>query len=57
MFDYIGKKIVTIDAYRKEIRNEVSRKSNVTLSSSPWVEKMKTDKIWICECVGKIKGI
>ena len=26
-------------------------------SSSPWVEKIKTDKIWLCEFVGKLKGI
>ena len=25
--------------------------------SSPWVKKIKTDKIWLCESVGKIKGI
>ena len=22
-----------------------------------WVEKMKTEKIWLCESVGKLKGI
>ena len=28
------------------------------MSSSPWAEKkIKTDKIWLCESVGKIKGI
>ena len=26
-------------------------------SSSPWVKKIKTDKIWLCESVGKLKGI
>ena len=25
--------------------------------SSPWVKNMKTDKIWPCESVGKLKGI
>ena len=25
--------------------------------SSPWVKKVKTDKIWICVSVGKLKGI
>ena len=25
--------------------------------SSPWVEKIKTDKIWLYESVGKLKGI
>ena len=24
---------------------------------SPWVEKMKTDKIWLCEYVGKLTRI
>ena len=27
------------------------------MSSSPWVEKIKTEKIWLCEYVGKLKGI
>ena len=29
----------------------------MTSSSSPWVEKIKTDKIWIYESIGKLKGI
>ena len=29
----------------------------LTSSSSPWVEKIKTDNIWICESVCKLKGI
>ena len=27
------------------------------MSSSPWVKKDKTDKIWLCEYVVKLKGI
>ena len=27
------------------------------MSSSPWVEKIKSDKIWLCESVIKPKGI
>ena len=27
------------------------------MSSSPWVEKIKTDKIWIYESIGKLKVI
>ena len=27
------------------------------MSSSPWVKKLKTDKIWLCEFIGKLKGI
>ena len=56
VFDYTEKKIVTIDAYKKEMRNELERIRSLTSSSSPWVEKIKTDKIWLCESVGKLKG-
>ena len=37
--------------------NKFARIRKLTSSSSPWVEKIKTDKIWICESVGKTKGI
>ena len=47
VFNYTVKKIFTIDAYKKEILNELSRIRNLTSSSSPWVGK-KTDKIWLC---------
>ena len=57
VFDYTDKKIVKIDAYKKEIINEFARIRNLNSLCSPWVEKIKTDKIWICESVGKIKGI
>ena len=57
VFDYTEKKIVTINAYKKEIRNKLERIRKLTSSSSPWVEKIKTEKIWICESVGKLKGI
>ena len=39
------------------MRNEFARMRRLTSSSSPWVEKIKTDKIWLCESVGKLKGI
>ena len=57
VFDYTEKKKFTIDAYKKEMQNELERIRKLTLSSSPWVEKIKTDKIWLCESVGKLKGI
>ena len=57
MFDYTGNKEFTIDAYKKEIPNEFARIRKLTLSSSSWVEKIKTDKIWLYESVGKLKGI
>ena len=55
--DYTEKKIVTINAYKKEMRNELEIIRKLTSSSSPWAQKIKTDKIWICESVGKLKGI
>ena len=57
VFDYIEKKIVTINAYKKEMRNKLEIIRKLTSSSSPWAEKIKTDKIWLCESVGKLKGI
>ena len=56
VFDYAEKKIVTIDAYKK-IMNEFAIIKKLTLLSPPWVEKIKTDKIWLCESVAKLKGI
>ena len=41
----------------KKNLNEFSGIRKLTSSSSPWVEKLKTDKIWLCESVGKLKGI
>ena len=43
--------------YKKEIRNELGIIRKLTSSLSPWVKKTKTDKIWLCESVGKLKGI
>ena len=57
VFDYTENKIVTIDAYKKEIMKKFARIRKLTSSSSPWVEKIKTDMIWLCESVGKLKGI
>ena len=39
VFDYTEKKIVTINAYKKEMMNELERIKKLTSSSSPWVEK------------------
>ena len=57
VFDYTEKKIVTISAYKEEMRNKLERIRNLTSSSSPWVEKIKTYNLWLCESVGKLKGI
>ena len=37
--------------------NKFARIRKLTSLSSPWVEKIKTDKIWLCESIGKLKGI
>ena len=37
--------------------NKFARIRKFTSSLSPWVEKIKTDKIWLYESVGKLKGI
>ena len=42
---------------KKEFPNVSARIRKLTFSSSPWFEKIKTDKIWLCESVGKLKGI
>ena len=57
MFYYTEKKIVTVYDYKKEILNEFTRTRKLTSLSSLWVEKRKTDKIWLYESVGKLKGI
>ena len=41
VFDYTEKKIVTISAYKKEMRNGLERVRKLTSSSSPWVKKFK----------------
>ena len=41
VFGYTGKKVVTIDDSKKETQNEFTRIRKLTLSSSPWVEKLK----------------
>ena len=57
VFDYTEKKIVTISAYKQEMTHELERISKLTSSLSPWVEKIKTEKIWLCESVGKLNEI
>ena len=57
VFNYTGNKIVTVDAYRKEIINEFARIRKLTSLLSPWVKSIKTDNMWLCESVGKLNGI
>ena len=48
VFYYTEKKNFTVDAYKKEILNKFERIRKLNSSSSPCVEKIKTDKIWLC---------
>ena len=48
---------MTIDAYKKEILKEFARVRQLTSSSSQWIKKTNTDKVWLCESVGKLKGV
>ena len=56
-FDYTNKKIVTIGAYKKEILKEFARVRQLTFSSLQWIKRTTTDKVWLCESVGKLKGV
>ena len=48
---------MTIDAYKKEILKELARVRKLTSSLSQWNKKTKTDKVWLYESVGKLKGV
>ena len=41
----------------KKYRNKLERIRKLTSSLPLWSERIKTDKIWLCESVGKLKGI
>ena len=48
VFDYTNKNIVEIYAYKKEILKEFSGVRQLTLSSSQWIKRTTTDKVWLC---------
>ena len=48
---------MTIGVYKKEIIKKIARVQYLTLSLSQWILKTNTDKIWLCESVGKLKGV
>ena len=48
---------MTIDAHKKEILKEFARVRLLTSSSSQWIKKTNTDKVWLCESVVKLKGV
>ena len=56
VFNYTGT-FFTIYVYKKETDDEFERIRKIAFSYSPWVEKKKIDKIWICESVAKPKVI
>ena len=41
----------------KKSLNEFAGIRKLTSLLSPWAEKIRTDKIWLCESAGKLKGI
>ena len=55
VFYYTGKDIVTIDEYEK-IQKEFARFKKGTSSSSQWIKEINTDRVWLCETGGKLKG-
>ena len=57
VFEYTGKKIVVIYAYKKEIMKVFKRVRQLTLSSPQWIKKTNTDKVWLYESIGKLKGV
>ena len=48
---------MTIGAHKKKFLKEFARVRQITSSSSQWVKKTTTDKVWLCESVGKLKGV
>ena len=58
IFDYLGENIVTIDAYNK-INTEIICRSSKAYFIIFTIDKRKkkTDKVWLCESVGKLKGV
>ena len=46
-----------IGAYKKELLKEFARVRQLTSSSLQWIKKPTTDKVWLCESVGKLKGV
>ena len=48
---------MTIGAYKKEIIKEFARERQLTSSLSQWIKKINTDKVWLCESIGKLKGV
>ena len=57
VFDYTNKKIVTIGAYKRKILKEFARVRQLTSSSSQWILKKNIETVWLCESIGKLKGV
>ena len=57
VFDYTEKKIVKIGALQKRNRERIGKNKEAYVVFVTMGRKIKTDKIWLCESVGKLKGI
>ena len=57
VFEYTCNKIVTIDAYKKEILKEFARVRQLNSSLSQWIKKTNIEKVWLCESVLKLKVV
>ena len=57
MFGNTGKKIVTIDASKKRYPKWIRKNKEAYFVVVTMGQKIKTDKIWFCESVGKLKRI
>ena len=47
---------MTIGAYKRRGLKELARERQINLSSLQWIKKTTTDKVWLCESVGNLKG-
>ena len=48
---------MTIDAYKKEINEGIRKSSTAYFVIVAVDKKINTDKVWLCEYVGKLKGV
>ena len=47
-------KVLTSEAMVDHAQQRVRQ---LTSSSSQWIKRTTTDKVWLCESVGKLKGV
>ena len=56
VFDYTGVNIVTIDVNKNKYKNNLQEFESLLRHRHNGSNK-KTDKVWLCESVGKLKGV